>query len=681
MKPIALMRLRYLEVPSDILRKYKPADLYIEQKFDGHKVMASRDKSGTKLYSRNGKDISAKAPGVVNRLNTILPHGTTLLGEMIYVAKGQQSLGLVQSILHSKGPKAVLKTSGHGGRLEFVVYDVIEYNGKDISVKPLSYRRSILNNIIIDSTIIRKSKIYDWSQHEKAMDDAIRSGGEGIVIKVKSSPYTYRVAGASEPFGEWWKHKVPGEKSNTEDVILFGYEKREKRLAFKMYQIDSSGKRAFVGFISNLPISTESDVKKLSDSGKSVVAEISHQQRFPSGKFRHPGWIRLRPDKPIKSATFSKKERGKIAKKESMKSRNPSDKDYNIYVVRESGNKLFLYTFNSKELIHPTISAMQYEFILRGAPAKGNTHVLNSDASLREYLKKNLHKNIFKGKFVQQNPRNSKVKDALNDEATRYEVFSDFASAYWNTCSRGLYWYATDEKKFHIGEHERRLINEDKFRVYCSPALALKGVNADKKYVAELNVTKVPSKSIILDKKSDGESVKIISAPGSIQVSRVLDAAKALRAFAWQASLLPSSKEELRDVWESAWKKRKRVAKITEARGRAEAEREEHRAKIRTAKESASRTRARKKAEREAAGKKRLQERRKKAAAKSARERAEAVEKAVRKAGAAKAGSGRPRGRAPSKRGTKRVIHKVGEQINPSHAVRMVPSRVNNPGS
>ena len=101
MKPIAFMRLRQLDRPEDILRHYKPKDLAVEQKYDGFKVMASRGPSGTKLYSRNGKDLTAKAPAIVKQLDRLLPNGTTVLGEMVYIANGQQELGLVQSVLHS----------------------------------------------------------------------------------------------------------------------------------------------------------------------------------------------------------------------------------------------------------------------------------------------------------------------------------------------------------------------------------------------------------------------------------------------------------------------------------------------------------------------------------------------------------------------------------------------------
>jgi hypothetical protein len=591
------MRLRQLDVPEDILRKHKPSELWVEQKYDGFKSMGSRGASGTKLYSRNGKDLTKKAPSITVKLDNLLPKNTTVLGEVIYVVKGDQRLGLVQSVLHSALPsRAIDQAKKLGGRLEFVIYDMLELNGKDISSKSLSFRRKALEGYIPSRGVVRSSKKYTWAKRKDAMRDSIKAGGEGIVVKVKSAPYIYRKAGESEPFGKWWKHKVPGIKSNTEDVILSGYAKREKRLAFKMYQF-KDGKRTFVGYVSNLPRVTERSVQKMSDAGKGVIAEISHQERFPSGKFRHPGWIRLRPDKPLKSATMTRQK---------MATKNPTKrKDHNVYVVQEKGGAMYLYTFSSKDLVQPSASAMKYEMILADTGHK--TRILHGDAALRKFLKK-WGGSIARGRVRNQNPRNSKVKDALAAEATRFKKFNEFATAYWEECARGLYWVATDEKRFYIGEHERKQISDGTFTIMCSPALALEGKNEKRKYVAELDVTHLPASAIRIRRGSHGSKINIVGSAGSVKVTRVLDADKAMRAFLWQLSILPSSKEELRLVWESAWRKRKKEDEKAELRRRKEKEREDKRAETKRKKDAEATARLKKKKAKKAAKRKSSEE-------------------------------------------------------------------------
>ena len=583
--------------------------------------MATRDRGAIRLYSRNGKDLTGNAPTVVARLELLIPEGVTVLGEMVYIQSGIQEIGLVQSILHSGDPgRAKRKSKSLGGRLEFVVYDCIEYDGKSIAEKPWSYRRSRVENTIPAGGIVRTSKVYSWTRRDLAMLESIRTGGEGIVIKVKDSPYLFRKQGSSEPHGQWWKYKAPGEKAHIDDVILAGYKERARRPAFEMYQIDHSGKRVFVGYISNLPRNTEKEVQKISDRGGSVVAEISYQERLPTGKFRHPGWVRLRPDKPFKSATMPKTMRSKKSKA------NPS----------------------------------------RGFQDAIDFHLGRT---------KNRH----------PNPRPSKVKDALAAEATRFKDFDKFANAYWNACARGLYWYPTDDKRFYIGEHERTLIESGRFNVACSPELALSGKNEKKKYVAELDVTRVPEDAIRMKRGEHGSVIKIVGAPGSVKVARVLDTDAAHRAFLWQLSILPSSKEGLRKVWEKAWEKRERSAAIQAIRSQKEQEREEKRASAKREKEKAAVERHKKRraaeVEREEQARKkgiREAERIRKAEELSEKERLK-EEKAKKKAVAAKkkaskrkmqGGPASSGGSPTSKKPPKKAGGKSKRVPSPTHQVR-----------
>lgn len=622
MKPIAFMRLRQLDRPEDILRHYKPKDLAVEQKYDGFKVMASRGPSGTKLYSRNGKDLTAKAPAIVKQLDRLLPNGTTVLGEMVYIANGQQELGLVQSVLHSAAAsRAIAQAHTLGGLLEFIVYDCLEYKLRPLEDEPWSIRRSHMERVIPAASKggVRRSKVYSWSKRKDAMRDSLKAGGEGIVVKVKSSPYIYRKSGASEPHGQWWKHKVPGEKAHTEDVILCGYAKREKRLAFKMYQLDQGGNRVFVGYVSNLPRITERSVQKMSDKGQSVVAEISHQERFASGKFRHPGWIRLRPDKPLKSATFVAKKKCKMPKSNPTMRRS----DYNVYVAQKLGDDIHLYTFSSRDFVQPTANALSYQMLLASAnraPIE-STHVVMGDAALRKLLRKTKGRIIRGKKFRQSNPRNSKVKDALAIEATRHDKFEAFAKSYWDACARGLYWVATDEKKFYIGQHERAKIDGSGLEVFCSPELALAGKHEKKKYVAELDVTKLPGSSLRVVKGTDGSKIRIVGSAGSVKVTRVLDASRAKNAWKWQLSILPSSKEELRRVWEDAWSRRRREVKMGRIRREKQEERERKRAESKREKEQAAKAREEKERARKTRLAKASREKRGRAARKTAEKR------------------------------------------------------------
>lgn len=649
MRPIAFMRLRSLEEPKKLLQKYKPSELVVEQKFDGFKVMATRDRE-VRLYSRRGQDLTKKVPAVVNHLKAMLKPGDTVLGELIYIKDGKQSIECVQSILNSKSPaRAVAQTKKFKGKLEFIVYDILKWRGASINEEPFTRRHKALVKTVRSQGPIRTSRLYTWGKRNLAMKKAIDTGGEGIVIKLKSSPYVYRKSGETEPFGHWWKYKAPDRKSYTDDVILYGYVKRAKRLAFKMYQI-SGGKEIYVGNISNLPRATEAQVKKETDRGKRVVAEISYQERFPSGKFRHPGWVRLRPDKPIKSATM-----GKAFK---MK-KNPC-KSYEAYVLVEDGDVVILEEFSSADMLMPTMAAKEAQLSVDKA------QIARGDKELKKALRKQPGKirKKKKSKGRKKNPRNSMVKDALATEATSYDSFEQFSKAYWNECARGIYWHPTNEKRFFIGDAEIRQAKAGKFVVACNPEIALAGKK--NKYVAELDVSRLKSGDISVKRGTAGSEIKLLSGLERVKVMRVLEADRALKAFKWQLSILPSSKDELHKFWEKAHEKKRAMLARAKMRRRKEAEREEKREERRKAK--------RKKAAL-AEIKKKKAERKKEEQQRKAAEKAKAKEKreaAARKKKAAK--------KTAKKASKKKGKWKRVPTSNPSKSTRRISSRVNNPG-
>lgn len=329
-------------------------------------------------------------------------------------------------------------------------------------------------------------------------------------------------------------------------------------------------------------------------------------------------------------------------------------KDYNVYVVQKKDGTVHLHTFSSKDFVQPTINALSYQMLLKSSNREPieMTCIVMGDAELKKMLRKTKGR-IVRGKALRQsNPRNSKVKDALAAEATRHDKFEVFAKAYWDACARGLYWVATDEKRFYIGEHERELIAAGRFEVFCSPALALAGKNDKKKYVAEMDVTRLPGSSLQVIRGAQGSRIRITGSAGSVKVTRVLEAAKARRAWKWQLSILPSSKEELRKVWTTAWTKRRRQDEIRRVRKRKEDEREQKRAATKREKEAAANERMRKEREKLIRRKKarRTQEGR------AARRRAEAektpatAKKTSKKTGTKKA----------SKKATKKTSKKKG---------------------
>lgn len=678
-KPISFMRLRHLEKPEDLLEVYKPKDLVVQQKYDGFKVMAISTKRGIKLYSRRGTDITARAPQIIQRLQQRLGPGDTVLGEMVHYHRGKQDIQKLQSILGSKtGTRAVAKFKELGGRMDYVVYDLLAYQGRDLTSSPLSKRKAILDKLLPSKGMVYVAKDYAWGQRKRAMNESLAKGGEGIVVKVKDSNYKYRNLGTSEPFGMWWKYKPPGKSAYTADVILTKYKKGKEKLIFDAYQLDTDGSRVSVGRLSGMDRATEKQVKRLIDKGKEVVAEVSYQKRLPSKKMRHMGWIRLRIDKPVQSATIEQIRSGQSKRKKRSKitkavRRNP--KDYAVYLTVEKPRAIEVHAFHSADLATPGAAAYAQGLKFRAQHPELRICILD-DKQLAAYLRKT-GKGIKPGRQVGgrvSNPRRSVLKDALSVELLQYKTFDDFARAYWENCARGIYWYPTNDRKFAIGADEKKLCEQGRFFVGCNPELTLKGPRGKgKKYVAELKVTALGSKDYSIKRGSDGSEVKIVRNLNKVKVLRVLSAEKAARSLLWQQSILPSSKDELRVFYDRVVKKDRERKEREGKKKKEKKERRELRAKH-LSKEAAAK--AKRKEMREKAKEERERKEVKKTAKKAAKKR---VFKRTRKE-VKREQEERRRERERKAEEKAAGKKKPSTKLAKSNPARMVPSHVNNPG-
>jgi hypothetical protein len=303
--PISPMKLKKLESPDDMLKDYDEKDIIVQLKFDGFKTQAIKTKDGVKLYTRRGEEFTENVPALVKNLNAKMKSGSFILGELVWEdSKGKQSISDIQTVVGSSPEKAHAKIEEGGGKVIFYVYDLLWDSGNDITKQKYIDRYNKLKGIVGKAADVKVAENYSYSEKDKAIEDALKNGGEGIVLKPKDSEYKYGNKGSNEQHGEWAKFK-PGAKAHADEVLLNKYEKGKDKLIFPMYQ-HKDGELFEVGKLSGMSEEDEAKIKKDIDGGKEVVVEITYQERMPSGKFRHVGWSRFRPDKPAKEVKVSK---------------------------------------------------------------------------------------------------------------------------------------------------------------------------------------------------------------------------------------------------------------------------------------------------------------------------------------------------------------------------------------
>jgi DNA ligase-1 len=108
-----------------------------------------------------------------------------------------------------------------------MVYDLIEFEGKDIRVLPLEQRRNILENIFskFKLNVLKLSpviKFNSWEELTEIRKESRQRFTEGIMLKRKSSPYR-----AGRKKGDWWKWKI--DPYSFDGVLIYAQKGSGKR--------------------------------------------------------------------------------------------------------------------------------------------------------------------------------------------------------------------------------------------------------------------------------------------------------------------------------------------------------------------------------------------------------------------------------------------------------------------
>ncbi|WP_116996250.1 ATP-dependent DNA ligase [Desertimonas flava] len=170
----------------------------VEWKLDGARVQAHRRDGAIRLFTRNLNDITDRLPAVVD-LVAGLPGGDLVLdGEVAGLAE-DGSPRRFQDTMSDFGADAV---SGRGGTLGAYFFDVMHAQGTPLVDEPLSTRRAVLVTTVPEQFRLPSIVTADADEAAAFMDDAVRRGQEGVMVKAIESTYA-----AGRRGGSWRKVK------------------------------------------------------------------------------------------------------------------------------------------------------------------------------------------------------------------------------------------------------------------------------------------------------------------------------------------------------------------------------------------------------------------------------------------------------------------------------------------
>lgn len=185
-----------------IQKPFNHADWLFEVKWDGYRAIADLDKSRILLYSRNGLLFMEKYPPIVESLKK-LGLQAVLDGEIIVANKS--GMPDFQRLQHYK-----TSTVGH---LVYYVFDLLSYQGRDLTGLPLLQRKEILKGLLPRDEHLKYSE-HVVKDGVAFFNAAKQKGIEGIVAKLSTGRY---LPGARSR--EWLKIK----NRITQDCVIAGF--------------------------------------------------------------------------------------------------------------------------------------------------------------------------------------------------------------------------------------------------------------------------------------------------------------------------------------------------------------------------------------------------------------------------------------------------------------------------
>jgi bifunctional non-homologous end joining protein LigD len=157
---------------------------------------------GVRLLSRRNKSFNHQYPPIVEALG-VLPENTVVDGEVVALDElGRPNFNLLQNF------------RSEASRIHYFVFDLLIYEGRDLTRLPLIERREIMRSVLkFDSPRIRISDFFEVSAAD--MLDGVRAQGlEGIVGKRKDSRYE-----SGNRSGAWIKSRV----NHGQELVIGGY--------------------------------------------------------------------------------------------------------------------------------------------------------------------------------------------------------------------------------------------------------------------------------------------------------------------------------------------------------------------------------------------------------------------------------------------------------------------------
>ena len=301
--------------------KEKVSDWHIEHKWDGMRAQLIVRQGKHFLWSRGEELITDKFPEF-ECLAKQFPDGTVVDGELLPYKN--MVIGDFNALQKRIGRKTVSLKLMNEIPIVLMIYDLLEWNGKDIRSLPLHQRQQLISSFYKahknDSLPILKSEVMQFSSWEKVAierERAQKKCSEGLMLKHKNGPYA-----VGRKKGSWWKWKT--DPKTIDAVLTYAMRGHGRRTnLYTDYTFALWQENNLVTFAKAYSGLTDAEIKEVDRFVKQntldrfgpvrqvkpeLVFEIAFEGLAPSSRHksgvavRFPRILRWRHDKKIKEA-------------------------------------------------------------------------------------------------------------------------------------------------------------------------------------------------------------------------------------------------------------------------------------------------------------------------------------------------------------------------------------------
>ena len=251
-------------------------DYIYELKLDGIRCLAYIDAKSVNLRNKRNKDVTAIYPELAE-MNKCVKKRVILDGERVVLDKDGKPdfYALQRRSLMADSFKIGL--SARNAPVQFVAYDIIYFDGQDLTDKPLTERKAILSKAVKEGYNLSVSR-YIEEMGTAFFEIAKAQELEGIVAKRKGGLYHI-----GKRTRDWLKIKV----MQDEDLLVLGYQPDEdgkvKDLILGYY--DEEGKLQCRGKV----------YLGISEEERRIIENFAMQNRIQKpwfGKYKNAVWLK-----------------------------------------------------------------------------------------------------------------------------------------------------------------------------------------------------------------------------------------------------------------------------------------------------------------------------------------------------------------------------------------------------